>query len=502
MFFHDLDEDVLTGLLFSCDIYTVLSFSRVNKSFRRLALSKQLWLSLVLDLSSRYLIPHLDALHDCTTAQLIAKVKWLLCGPETWARRSSTPPTVSFSKTFRPGNAARLLLGGHYIAVLLESSGDLHCFEMLTGREVYFPGLLPNATSWEIEMLDDGQTAILLVHRRSNIGLGPELSLTQVNLRTGHSDVFFHVELNRHVGVYANPTVSDDFLALGLENNLGQRMVVVINWRERKYLVFDGSGDSGYSHIAASEDEWVFVPGHIILTTVASEPPNDQLLVVYPLRSNTATWRPLEELLQNSEHLLPVSVSPIMAQRLEHNKRVFRVTVAPTRGVNIRMMLYPNPIRHNAYKLMVYASAWDTRSSPDDTFRQDYVRGRGRKETGRAQGAVLFTYSVHAPPQLSSNPGASGEYSFSWTRRSSTSIAPQALCVPLSYAGYAVICSSTGFMSGITKIVDPRITDRFLIQNEMREVAVVEQGLLPTSLSSHGVLLLRKHDKIQIVCYV
>ncbi|KAF7342632.1 hypothetical protein MSAN_02020000 [Mycena sanguinolenta] len=492
MSFHDLDEDVLAQILLLCDIYTVLSFFRVNKSFRCLALSKQLWRSLVFDLSSRHFIPHLDAIQDCTTAQLLAAAKWLVCGPETWTAQAHAPPTVSFSRTFPPGGEARLLPGGRHLAVL--RSRNLYCQDVLTGRDIFIRALEPLHTmSWEMEMLDDGHTAIFLF-LHSPIGMAPELSILRVDLTMGHSDQLFHLELNQNGGLYNSPIISGDFLALRLKANENQRMIVVINWRELKYVQFN---DSNFSEITFANDRLVFLPGHIILVTAASKPPNEQLLVVYTLRSIASRWRPLEELQHNAglppEELLisPERISPMIFQRLVHNSRVLRVSQGAR--LHIGIMLHPNPIRRDAYKVVVYSS-----DTTPNTSRQGFnrVQGEGR---GRGQGTVLFTYAVHASPRVGIR--ASTDYELSWTRTSAFAIAPEIIRFPLSYAGYAVISSHIRGTSGATRVVDPRPMGGFSTKQTMREVVVISQPPVPASLSSSGVLIVSKDDGIQISCY-
>ncbi|KAF7357212.1 hypothetical protein MSAN_01316100 [Mycena sanguinolenta] len=439
MLFHDVDEDALVQILGFCDVYAILSFLRVNRSFRRLALSKQLWLSLVCDLSSRYFIPHSNTLHDCTTAQLIAKVKSLVCGPETWSPHSSIPPTLSFSKKFPAARHAQLLQGGRYVVMQL-FSGELQCHDVLTGNCVWTrDGVDRFCASWDAHMLEDGHTAMFLFCINWQ---RLELSLVQVDFKTRHTDELFCFESNPSIGDCYRPTLSADFLAMALRNG-NQRVIVVIDWRKCEYVLFD---DSGYSDRSA-KTRIAFVPGHIILASVASEPPNDQLILVYTLRSIMSHWRPLEELQHGTTFpayntcIRPEVISPFIVERLEHHNRVFRASSTIRGDTYTRLMLYTNPIRHGAYKLMVYAS--DTsQSSVANTF-WDSFGGRG---SGRAQGAVVFTYALNA--------GASG---LAWTRVSAFATVPDHLNFPLSYAGYGLL-SCGDPLDITTKIVDLRPT--------------------------------------------
>ncbi|KAJ7364242.1 hypothetical protein DFH08DRAFT_949852 [Mycena albidolilacea] len=49
--FEVLDEDIMLKVISLCDVYTTLSVSTVNKTLRRVAFVKQLWLFSVRDLA-------------------------------------------------------------------------------------------------------------------------------------------------------------------------------------------------------------------------------------------------------------------------------------------------------------------------------------------------------------------------------------------------------------------------------------------------------------------
>jgi hypothetical protein len=134
--------------------YQVCKFSRV------VALSKPLWRSLLRGLSARHHILNLHALDNLATEQLIAEVKRLLCGPVTWSANSIVPPTVSSSKTFLTNNnETQLLPGGRYF--LASSNDAIQVYDVATGSRVWLRSLTGmDGTSWEVEMRDDGQSAV------------------------------------------------------------------------------------------------------------------------------------------------------------------------------------------------------------------------------------------------------------------------------------------------------------------------------------------------------
>ncbi|KAF7365928.1 hypothetical protein MVEN_00468000 [Mycena venus] len=492
--FHDLDEDVLASILAFCDIYAVVSFSRVNKSFRRLAQSKQLWLSLVLGLSARYFIPNLDAIRGYHTAQLISEARRLMCGPQTWSAKSVLPPTISFSKTFPGGSQARIVPGGRYFAICRESI--LQLCDVLTGRCIWSRSLAgTHGTYWEMEMLDDGDSAIFLFLQHSSVLNTQELSIVQVDLTTGHPDELFHFVLDAPKTSYRSPVLVGNLLAVGAYPWIMRRQthILVIDWRRRVCLIFECSTASPRSQVA-------FVPGNIIFTTGTVEPPHDQLITVYTLSSIASRWRDLSELETNAYpadralHIGPEDIRPAVVERLKHKNTVFRY---PTNlrdvpeGLSVHMMLHPNPIRHHAYKLTIYAS--DAALSTEKLSFKDTLRQRFGRGSRRATGGMLFTYKliVGSPP----------EHTLSWTKISVFPTSPQ-LMTPLSYAGHAVIYPSGS--SNYTKVVNPRLwRPRFSWNHQTtRDAVVICSGSRRISLADTGAVLVIKPPQIEILYYI
>ncbi|KAJ6477767.1 hypothetical protein C8R45DRAFT_1007758 [Mycena sanguinolenta] len=482
--FHDLDEDVVAQILVSLDIYTVLSLSRVNKSLRRLTFSKQLWIALVLDLSSLYLIPDLHPTDNHTTAQLIAKVKSVVCGPATWSERSPVPPTICFSRTFPGGSVLfskpRILPGGRYFAIWRDSA--LHCYDVLTGRCVW----TASAQSWRMEMLPDGRAANFLLL------LSGRLSIVLVDLITGNSDEVFSLELDIQMARYFHPILSGKFLALGLVRYSPHMRagILVVDWQEATYVIFELSSP------ADPLTEVAFVPGHIILTPPALKSPYDRLVFVYALSSIASHWRPVSEFVSHnadvlfSQHIcLLEDVLPVVVESLQHDNQVFRNEPGRIR-LAVRMMVHSNPIRDNVYKLGVYVSAntmAGTRSSLMETFQQKFHLGGAPV---CAIGTMLFSYQLML-----------GGPKLSWTRMSVASkVPPMHITSSWSYTGYMATRLGAG-----TKIVGPPSARGFLWSPTMREVlAVSEDGSEYTILSSSGVVLTQslRDSRIEIRYYL
>ncbi|KAJ7615640.1 hypothetical protein DFH06DRAFT_123665 [Mycena polygramma] len=256
MLFQDLDEDVLPAILTACDVYAVVSLSRVNKFFRAIALSEWLWRALVHGLSARYHIPDLHAIDSYCTTQLIAEVKRLIRGPATWSEQSSRPPTLASAKAFLAGNCVQFLPGERFFADFRGSS--FCCHDVASGSCVWTSPVPSTCIKvWTAEMCDDGKSAIFFLiqtasgRNREELLLfrGPhlpppddsELSIVEVDFRTGESEILFEVVLHSRVGVCCHPAVFGSFLGMELIYTpwgRSERAVMVLDWRKRVFVTF------------------------------------------------------------------------------------------------------------------------------------------------------------------------------------------------------------------------------------------------------------------------
>jgi hypothetical protein len=154
--------------------------------------------------------------------------------------------------------------------------------------------------------------------------------------------------------------------------------------------------------------------------------------------------------------------------------------------------MHSNPIRDNAYKLMIYISDshWGNKSGFADTLRQKL----GRQPPGTK--AVLFTYRliVGSPP----------DYTLSWTRVSAVRAVPQ-IIPPISYAGYAVVW--TKWYNREAHVVDarlPRPHRKLLtgwVKQAIREVVVLPTRLNHMSLSLSAGSVIRVEDQHITICH-
>ncbi|KAJ7050820.1 hypothetical protein C8F01DRAFT_174612 [Mycena amicta] len=160
MHLNDVPIDIVREIFAWCDIYTVLWLAavgfcyfrllahprQVSKEFRRLARSKQLWIVLVRDLEYHGML-HVSPDEDLagfTTSELIAKVKYIIDGPKSWAQGKhpklkkpsiSIPLQIpSITGTEHGIMPVSLPSGGRFLAFRPHLRGPLGLVDVSTGH--------------------------------------------------------------------------------------------------------------------------------------------------------------------------------------------------------------------------------------------------------------------------------------------------------------------------------------------------------------------------------
>ncbi|KAJ7288656.1 hypothetical protein C8J57DRAFT_1280964 [Mycena rebaudengoi] len=234
---EQLDEDILCFILCICDVYTVLSMSQVNRSFKRIADSKHIWICLIADLAARGLI---DLPHDCpfrefSSAQLREEIKRIVLGPQTWSCPSRSSPIVS--REFRiPGDSPpprlQLLLGGTHLIV--EHTSRIELWHIATSA-VIWSCVHTESFFWRrcVAELGDKRFVILL-------SVDPHvLRIIHIDLDTGHSAELFRIEPPQGAEFLNEPLLSGDFFLCELTWWYAQsyRLFMVGNWRTWTHTV-------------------------------------------------------------------------------------------------------------------------------------------------------------------------------------------------------------------------------------------------------------------------
>ncbi|KAJ6488967.1 hypothetical protein C8R45DRAFT_1143273 [Mycena sanguinolenta] len=163
------DQSLLTVL--ASGLFTATL--QVNKSFRGVALTKQLWVHLMNDLISRgllgsWLTTDLDAY---STTDIIDEIKRVVCGPLTWLPISASPPTLHREFKFFTDLTARafsdIQLNPGCSHAILTTRDEVHIYEVCTSRCVRKTA--SKSASISTEVVHGGKMArILLVPQRDS----------------------------------------------------------------------------------------------------------------------------------------------------------------------------------------------------------------------------------------------------------------------------------------------------------------------------------------------
>ncbi|KAJ7232918.1 hypothetical protein C8J57DRAFT_170718 [Mycena rebaudengoi] len=302
---EDFAEDILCLILVCCDIYTVLSVSRVNKSLRRIAYSKQIWIYLLDELAGRGLIdlPHDRPLHNYSTAELIEEVKRVILGPKTWSCPRHAAPIIAREfriPRIRPDDQSRLfsvqlLPGGTHLVV--EYSSRLELWHVATSAVIWLPKdsrMFASLRRYSIELFDDQKSAILVT--LENLRL---LRFIRIDLSAGVSTEMFKMEPpSQEARFWDYPVISGNLFACEVQLRseipfTSNICLMVGNWCTEKtdIITYD-------SH---TETDW---PDHIFFTARSGFPTYNQWLYVFSLKDCFARWQAAPA--TSSRHTAPV----------------------------------------------------------------------------------------------------------------------------------------------------------------------------------------------------
>ncbi|KAJ6586197.1 hypothetical protein B0H19DRAFT_1369156 [Mycena capillaripes] len=361
--FESLGEDIILQTLSLCDGYTVLSVSVVNKSLRRFALVKQLWLSLVHDLGSRGVLdlPPGELYHS--TSELVSLVKrkpvpWSILGCP-WSQTSLASATACHKFTFDTETVAgnigshRLLPGAKYMVFQIsDEEFDIH--EVWSGRKV-FTHAIRTQSGFQFDLAPDGNIARVFF---AYVADGVNIAVHEVQLATGQSREVFNLQVVAGLGRLMS--IVDDFL-LYSSNPLDTRTLVLVNWRTSMYVVLN-CGITVHFATFGSTFPITLLRGYIAVTYPDSEFPHQLNLLVTDLASFAPYWKPLDGILLDDQ--LYVQDMPLVAHaRLECDGHP--VVDSPH---YLRLGAMPSALHHGAYDISVHVGECDVRSSARPPF--------------------------------------------------------------------------------------------------------------------------------------
>ncbi|KAJ7904838.1 hypothetical protein B0H13DRAFT_2663413 [Mycena leptocephala] len=396
MFFQDIGEDILLEILCLCDIYVVLSVSTVNKFFRRVALSKQLWLHLMQDLVSRGVLYRLSRaeLDAYSTGDIIDEIKRIVCGPTTWAPTSSSEPTVHRQLTFHTGvnrnDIFDLMLTPGGTHAILKTIGNVRLYDVRTGRCLWTKA--GDQPSIATDLVESGNILrILLVP--GNYSENANVTIEEVNLATGESHEVFSFPLPPDSGssLWWCSDLRENFLILHLYAVPlpGGHIFILVDWCKRKQVLLTYEQRNGDLRPRLLRD-------HILVTYNQLTPSGQArpyLIAVTAFTALEAYWHPLNvdsTTMEFSESESIIFSFPLNPQAPSKYIPITAVTGLQLQNKPIHahdcysFFVYENPVHHDTYRIMMLLGSNSYPFTPENR--------------------VLLTYTLFTPNPSSDTP--------------------------------------------------------------------------------------------------
>ncbi|KAJ6461768.1 hypothetical protein C8R45DRAFT_1027897 [Mycena sanguinolenta] len=322
MAFEALGDDVLLRIFSFCDISTVLTVSavstrtidssdtpsthylQVNKPIRCIALSKQLWLSLVLDAKFRAALnlppPDREKLERLLTEELIDVVRNAVAGPgSVWDENEQT----SFEVPLDDIDIAiacplsRLLPGARYLLLWHNTQTQQRlCIYDVWGSRRIWQGPA-HFRVWQVDSrwyTSNWRTfptrGLAFSSNRVNLCYmtgDSTLHVEEVDLATSASRELFSFGFTSTVLRIEPSAIAGDFLlcsVLHSYSHFTDHKLVLVNWRASTFAVVD-----------PNSPQVQLIPGYILSTYRESGLPNRHFPAVRALEAFSVRWQQLTE---------------------------------------------------------------------------------------------------------------------------------------------------------------------------------------------------------------
>ncbi|KAF7353439.1 hypothetical protein MSAN_01533100 [Mycena sanguinolenta] len=249
-FLTDLAPDIIFSIFALCDICSVVFAGQTCRYMHNLAFDRSVWRTLLRNLQRRSIL-------DCTFAadletlsadQMIAIVRQLITGPQTWSPPEpdcATVAEVSREITLhlpaRTGsedsrNTAKLLPSGRY--VLVHNSGTVECWNVVQDRLVWrYSSAVEHAGMVQIAAEEDVESAIvvlILVFGRAYLDDDDGSSL---DLQTGKHSCLLTLRAADYgfSKPFVSPVIRGTLAAVRINSEANAWMI--INWKAQSYFI-------------------------------------------------------------------------------------------------------------------------------------------------------------------------------------------------------------------------------------------------------------------------
>ncbi|KAJ7777696.1 hypothetical protein DFH07DRAFT_797561 [Mycena maculata] len=443
-----LEQDVVLYILGFCDIYTVLSVSRVNRHLHIAASVKQLWISLVNDLRRCGLmeVPPSYTPSQYTTTKLQEQVKRLLTGPETWLLPPPSPPALAceiviptqanMTKYRQDGRVqVQLINGGRYVIIMtrpVDNPATIEVWDVAGTRCIWTR--TENIERFSVDPAINGNQLVLALVFRDISDFSSRLEVVQIDPSSGMFRVFAAIPLPRYSFV-PDISLAGDLVVVSVVEPGWQLEILVIDWRAQRYVLLNELG--GTRPVVR------IIPGHLVVITRDTGPTH---LLVYATVAFSSDWRSVCDSDPFHARLRIQKLTPLVDETLEFQND----HPAPT-SVTLVMTITESPIRHGVYRIAIYASEVLQASATVFVYEcvmisPNSIRCALKSVTPAGPGMQLqgFTYSGYS---VSKEPGypvyrMCNTQDFNDRSTSSITLAPLRECVWRDLSPYSCVITS------------------------------------------------------------
>ncbi|KAF7353521.1 hypothetical protein MSAN_01541800 [Mycena sanguinolenta] len=445
LFLADLAPDIIFSVFALCDICSVVAAGQTCRSMHDLAFDRSVWRNLLRNLQRRSILDCTLAvnLETLSTDQMIAIVRQLITGPQTWsppepdgAAVADVSREITLHLPARTGpqhsqKKAKLLPSGLY--VLVDNSGTVECWNVannkLVWRHISAEGL-EFAAEEDIEL---AIVVIILVFSRTGANFRSCVEIVSLDLQTGNHTCLLTVRavdynLNKP---FAAPVICGTLAAVCI--NSGANAWMIINWKAQSYFIVQSPSPT--LHVA-------LVPRHIILMDHSV----DRKTQVHLISNDTlrAYWAPTIDVAGSGK------LSSVFAEDIP-KLSTFQETSHQHSTGRLHIYIYPSPLREDSASVRMP----ETERAVPAATPFCFALGRVRVLTGGHHDA--FSFPLSSPFLFSSAfPKPTSVCSFSLAHSASRAPPLALASAPVTRStereGRRTPCSSVGALPSITTL--------------------------------------------------
>ncbi|KAJ7618112.1 hypothetical protein DFH06DRAFT_1483368 [Mycena polygramma] len=405
---QELPEDILIRVLGFCHVHCVILISQTNHYLHTIALVKQLWISIVEDLTVRSLLelPPGLLLTQHSTEELINHVKRAAIGPCAWrhpqsgtsSKRIVLPATVKASHGYQGDSKVKLVNGGRHVVLAHRTAVEI--WDVETRRRLWSRPVF--AVTFNVNQGDSHTNITLAMTLDDRF----TLEIVQIDTNVGETQLF-SLRLPAF-NAHADPIICGNLLIVHMRvNAIGGYETLIVDWVNRKYVLLSDLRGSSVPCMGIVAGTYLVVVGDI---EYKAGLPERSLLETRICLYSTTVFDPHWNLLStlNSPAMKRIALAALVPVIVETPT----FEGEPFHHASSILSVHESPLSPNTFRLRVYLSDGGTRSKNRETYIP----------------AAVFCYRCNGG--TNNNPG--------WRHESTRRAVSQMAFHAFSYAGYAV----------------------------------------------------------------